>query len=110
MRALSPDFFLFQISTEFCAVFAGGAVLDLPERFNKVAAVREAAFQTDVAGLQPGGAQQRGGFFHPELLDVLDGCDAQKLPETAQTVRCIAEGESVSCPVQLLKKRYVLKP
>ena len=72
MHTLSSDFFLFQISTEFCAVFAGGAVLDLPECFNKVAAVREPAFQTDLAGLQPGGAQQLGGLFYPELLDVQD--------------------------------------
>ena len=60
-------------------------MLDLPEGLDKVAGVRKAAFQPHLAGLEPGGAQQLGGFFHPELLDVLDGRDAQKLPETAQT-------------------------
>ena len=60
-------------------------MLDLPEGLDKVAGVGKAAFQPHLAGLEPGGAQQLGGFFHPELLDVLDGRDAQKLPEAAQT-------------------------
>ena len=72
-------------SAEADAVLPGGAVLDLPEGLDKVAGVGKTAFQPHLAGLEPGGAQQLGGFFHPELLDVLDGRDAQKLPEAAQT-------------------------
>ena len=59
-------------------------MLDLPEGLDKVACIRKAAFQPNLAGLEPGGAQQLGGLFHPELFDVLDGRDAQKLPEAAQ--------------------------
>ncbi len=68
-------------------------MLDLPEGLDKIAAVRKAAFQPDLAGLEPGGAEQLRGFFHPELLDVLDGRDAQQLPEAAQT-GALAEGHA----------------
>ena len=37
--------------------------------------------------------EQLGGLFHPELLDILDGRDAQHLPETAQT-GALAEGHA----------------
>lgn len=86
---------LFFMLAEADAVLPGGAVLDLPEGLDKVAGVRKAAFQSHLAGLEPGGAQQLGGFFHPELFDVLDGCDAQKLPEAAQT-GAFAQGNAAS--------------
>ena len=61
------------ILPEPLAILHRGAVLELPEGLDEVAAVRKAAFGPDLAGLEPGGAEQLGGFFHPELLDILDG-------------------------------------
>ena len=66
----------------------------LPEDLDKVAAIGEAALRADLAGLEPGGAKQISGLFHPVLLDVLDGRDAQHLPEAAQT-GALAEGHAV---------------
>ena len=79
-----PAFFAF-CSAEADTVLPRGAVLDLPEGLDKIAGIGKTAFQPHLAGLEPGGAQQLCGLFHPELLDVLDGRDAQKLPEAAQT-------------------------
>ena len=69
-------------------------MLDLPEGLDKIAGIGKTAFQPHLAGLEPGGAQQLCGLFHPELLDVLDGRDAQKLPEAAQT-GTFAQGNAV---------------
>ena len=60
---------------------------------NNPVLIGEAALRADLAGLEPGGAKQLSGFFHPVLLDVLDGRDAQHLPETAQT-GALAEGHA----------------
>ena len=65
----------------------------LPEDLDKVAAIGEAALRADLAGLEPGGAEQLSSLFHPVLLDVLDGRDAQHLPEAAQT-GALAEGHA----------------
>ena len=65
----------------------------LPEDLDKVAAIGEAALRADLAGLETGGAKQLSSLFHPVLLDVLDGRDAQHLPETAQT-GALAEGHA----------------
>ena len=44
----------------------------LPKDLDKVAAIGEAALRADLAGLEPGGAEQFSSLFHPVLLDVLD--------------------------------------
>ena len=67
------DFSFSYISTKFHTVFFGSAVFYLPEDLDKVAAIGEAALRADLAGLEPGGAKQLSGLFHPVLLDVLDG-------------------------------------
>ena len=36
----------------------------LPEDLDKVAAIGEAALRADLAGLEPGGAEQLSGLFH----------------------------------------------
>ena len=68
-------------------------MLDLPEGLNEVAAICKAALHPDLARLEPGGTEQLGGLFHPELLDILNGRDAQHLTEAAQA-GALAQGHA----------------
>ena len=47
-------------------------MLDLPEGLDEVAAICKAALHPDLARLEPGGTEQLGGLFHPELLNLLE--------------------------------------
>ena len=69
-------------------------MLDLPEGLCKVAGIRKAAVGTDLADLHAGGKQQLGGLFNAVLLDILDGCDPQQLPEAAQA-GALTQGHAV---------------